>query len=140
MYWRFADFPELQHLSDAERKHLLKQYTGRVYMIRFGIYCLSSGFFICLLGFGALSVLWQLLGSNASPPALSSFEIAVILTSSWLFVSAAWYQFLMIRTRGQLRIYLSSVRQQGEKLPLCLNCGYAVYQTTGRCPECGAEI
>lgn len=58
----------------------------------------------------------------------------------WPMTTVAFYQFSLIRIRGQLRIDLERRMRSGEKLPVCIRCGYAISDRVERCPECGAAV
>jgi hypothetical protein len=130
MFWRISSFPELEHLSDENRREILhKARAGwRVAWLIIASAIAGAGVSSCLVG--------TLLATNSIAPTFG----VVAFASLWFFSAAALYQIDLIRIRGQLRIYLEKAAQS-QQLPLCLNCGYDITGLTGRrCPECGKEL
>ena len=72
--------------------------------------------------------------------AMIDWMIAFLLPFLTVMFTALFYQYALIRIRGQLRMYLEEIRGLGVELPICLNCGYAADQSLGSCPECGAQL
>lgn len=133
MYWRVSSLPELQHLSDDQRHQLLKERLGRGYSARLALRCLLRG--LCFGLLAAFVVMLVAVGVSAVPNAYTEVVIVVVSIS---ITTLGLYQFNLIRIRGQLRIYLLAQREQGVRLPVCVNCGYAVQDGQASCPECGA--
>ena len=132
MYWRIHGFPELQHLGDAERDQLLRSHLRRGLEIRLALSSLLRGLCLSfLLGFAILALSSGFKGSGRSIAYLLIYPLL------WAVFSVGFYQFNLIRIRGQLRIYLIEQRQQGVRVPVCVKCGYAVHQGQRACPECG---
>lgn len=135
MYWRVSSLPELQHISDDQRHQLLKERLGRGYSARLALRCLLRG--LCFGLLAAFVVMLVAVGVSAIPNAYTEVVIVVVSIS---IATLGLYQFnlIRIRIRGQLRIYLQAQREQGVRLPVCVNCGYAARDQQVTCPECGA--
>jgi hypothetical protein len=137
MYWRLDSLPELQHLSDAQRKTLLRTKAGRRFSAKLFLGCLLRGFgamgVACLV---LITILAQAQHGTASSPSPYWLLLGVMV---WPITTAGLYQFCLIRIRGQIRMYLLEQRSLGIQLPVCVRCGYAFVQQVDQCPECGAS-
>ena len=127
MYWRMSSFPELDHLSDAERCELLRRRVILRGQIKLILLSLLSG--VC--------------GGVFTAGLFASFFNGGFLLG-WLVTAPLWsilvYQIYLIRIRGQLLLYLQTAASR-QRLPMCLRCGYNLEGvTSGRCPECGTTI
>ena len=93
---------------------------------------LLEGFIVGLL----LSTILHVYLRSVIPPLYQLWFLLLIIP----VCAVAFYQWHLIRIRGQLRIYLEQVARK-QQLPLCLNCGYNLQGLPGPlCPECGAGI
>lgn len=135
MYWRISRFPELQHLSEEERRALLRERVGRGFTARLALSCVSRGLFL-----GLLIALAILIATATVSPTSPSYLVPLVVVFAWLSASLCLYQFFMIRIRGQLRGYFQEEQLKGRRSPVCLSCGYAVHQSQTACPECGRAV
>ena len=126
MYWTITSFPELYHLSETDRRELLRRYGARRAMLWIGIRSLVFGLYAAIISAGVVAAA----GLRPIVAFLLVFPIWVVLI----------YQMQIIWIRGHMRIYLEETARS-QKLPLCLNCGYSTQGLTReRCPECGAPL
>ncbi len=136
MYWRLENLPELQHLSDQQRATLVRNKVGKTFTFRLWLTSFMRGFVIMLLGYAVLSAITGLL----SPPSVVSGLAVYVPLLLWPVATILFYQYALIRIRGQLKLYLGELRSLGVDVPVCLGCGYAVDAQMQHCPECGALV
>lgn len=128
MYWTVGTIPEFDHLSDEQRRQLLKRCVGwRTYGA-----LISRSFLVGLLASVAIFA--------ALSPIVPSESAAIPFWSVLLVIATVCYHLLLLRVRAALRLELKQTFR-GEVLPLCLKCGYNLESVDGNhCPECGAAI
>lgn len=137
MYWRLINLPELQHLTEADRKALLRKAAGRSISLRLWAMSLTRAIAIAI---PLTLICMMLIGSvNVSPQAYGIASLSIFVLLMGLF-TAAIYQYVISKIRKQLQGYLQELRGLGVEVPICLSCGYAVQGQSRSCPECGAEI
>ena len=130
LYWRLIDLPELGHLTEKEKRRILRQSFSRWYRII--LYGRIAGVAII---FGI--IVSVTLTSLLNVPGSIGFIFFVTFAALTAF---ALYQFWLIGVRGQIqREFITLLR--GARLPVCLHCGYNLTNITqDACPECGAGI
>ena len=129
MNWHIGSFPELEHLSDSERKELLRQQVGLRVRLRMVVLVLAVGLLAGFCG-GIVTI-------NLLPDALTALIVFLV---SFGVGAVLEYQILLIRIRGQLIMYLERTAKK-QRLPMCLCCGYSLEGLPGDvCPECGKTI
>jgi len=136
MYWRLDSLPELQHLSDAQRKTLLRKNLSKAMPARLWIGSAARAFCLSMLLSALIAAMLD--WAQAAGPVHDIIVLATFIVLLILFTCAI-YQFMLIRIRGQLREYLLELRTLGIRLPVCVRCGYALDDEAERCPECGAS-
>lgn len=135
MYWRLSQIPELQHLSDRERKQLFRMHIKWFTRFWLVVRAMAGGFVLAMPITLLLHLLIKNLVSDQATQVLF-YVFPMLLIAGTLLV----YQFFMIRIRAEMRIYLQEAKRSGEKLPVCVKCGYAIHGTSRTCPECGAAV
>jgi hypothetical protein len=131
MNWRIESFRELEHLSPADRKRLVRACVSRVDRLWMLAYCVIIGGVLGLLAGGLVAAVLGIARTSMGPAlAFAAAPVGVVLV----------YQCSLIRIRGQLRTYLERVGRM-QRLPMCLNCGYDHEGLTSDiCPECGMPL
>jgi len=126
LYWRVSRFPELEHLTPAERSRLLR----RVGLWRLYLAIVVAGLVAGLIA--AVVVVSLLPPAYRGTPGPWALTVAAVV----LLVHAG----AMMGLRRVLRRTLRGLAGR-ERLPACLACGYPLTGFSGdRCPECGAPI
>jgi uncharacterized membrane protein YeaQ/YmgE (transglycosylase-associated protein family) len=131
LYWTIRAFPELAHLRERERHHLLRTCAGPG--VHYGLFLRS--------------VLWGAFGAVISIPCLhfltdlfSAAIHTIFVAVTGAIVTLLAYQWSMRIIRADLRFELIEAFR-GERLPVCLRCGYNLTGIHGdECPECGGGI
>jgi len=134
MYWRISSFPELQHLTPRELDDLLRDDMPDCQSWRLLLACVIRGWFSGFLFL--LALVAALLYFFAAD--VSSFA-PIVLTAFWISWTIGRYQWHLLRIRRQMRQYLRRRAAEGQPSPVCLHCGYAIFNDrAASCPECGA--
>lgn len=137
MYWRLNSLPELGHLSDEQRKSLLRDNVGKTLPTRLWLTSASRAIILAVaFAFGIALILEAFQASSAM---VNTGSIVCFFLFMPLF-TCGLYQIMLIRIRGQLREYLLELSTLGIRLPVCVRCGYAIDDIAERCPECGARV
>ena len=126
--WTFHSLPELNHLDDDQKRGLIARCVDwRIRAKLFGRSLLVGLFFAGVaMGIIAQWTPWQFTLAAGSCVLAGAFVL--------------WFQFEFLRIRSALRAHLKQALQ-GQRLPVCLSCGYNLTGTTGdRCSECGASV
>lgn len=119
LYWRIRSLPELDHLTNEQRSHLLKNNAKRT--------TLWAAIYALIAGISATSVF----GNSTSWPV--AMPIGVV-------TAVALYQYHMRSLRIDLQRQIIEA-YRGKQLPICLKCGYDLRGTEAvACPECGAGV
>ena len=135
MYWRLESLPELEHFSDDERSQMLRRYTGKWFSMRLFLGCILRAFSIAFIV--VVVAVPYIFKQTPLPSFAPGSLIFALVPFVGLIISAGIYQYRLIQIRGQLRLYLEELKAQGQRLPVCIKCGYAISQQFNRCPECG---
>lgn len=135
MIWRLSSLPELQHLTQAQRVALIRSSIGKRFEFQMWVNSAVKGFALSFFLFFLVIIALNATGIRPS----GSYE-ALLAFLLWPVFTVGVFQFGMYRIRGQIRLYLHDQRTLGVKPPVCLKCGYAVEDTSNRCPECGAAV
>lgn len=129
LYWRIQSLPELNHLTDEQRQALAA--TGIFRKARRGL--ITAGIWVALPLTGLCNALFQ---KWLVTPELSW----IALTSAFILGFVVGYQFFLRRVRIDIREAIVEA-YRGERLPVCLKCGYPLEGIEGgKCPECGHGI
>ena len=124
IHWTIGGFPEFENIPRQARRAMIRRVVGMdtyITLIGHGL----------LVG-GLLAVCGMMITAGQMP--------WPILLTTFLVGGFGMYQYGLLRIRGQLRIALHD-GFVGERLPICLQCGYDLEQGMGeRCPECGAGV
>jgi len=136
MHWRISSFPELEHLSDAERLQILRRHVGWWFYVKAIFISIIQGLAVGIVLSFPLNICAYYLGASNK-----TFEIIGFVTSLAIISGIIGsYQYFINRVRGQLRMYLEKAAKE-QPLPLCMNCGYNIEGAKeSRCPECGVKI
>lgn len=114
---------------------MIRSSIGKRFEFQLWVNSALKGFVLILLLFFLIAITLNAMGIQQS----GSYEALLAFLVLPVF-SAGFFQFSMIRIRGQIRLYMKDQRTLGVKPPVCLKCGYAVEETSNRCPECGAAV
>lgn len=137
MHWPLQSLPEIQHLSITERDRLISQSFPRSARVFFVLKCLGVGLLTAIAAAILIGVVVDAIGL-----ALDALNRLFLLALPFCCILgfAGCYQVSMLRFRRQLRRYLKEQKRQGQSLPVCLACGYAIAPGIKQCPECGADV
>ncbi len=128
LYWTIGALPELNHLSERERHHVLRTCAGPSVYFRLFRTAIFYGLATAAI---SLTIVSRYVPRDTT---LIVSGIAAVLT---VIVS---YQFCMRIIRADLRLTLIN-GFRGERLPICLGCGYDLKGIEGdQCPECGKGV
>ena len=137
MYWTLSSLPELQHLTDAERKQVIAQSLGwktRTFLIA---KCIAVGMLTAIV----CAILLNLaMDATKTPVDIVNQVNLISLPICCLAGCIGSYQVWILRFRRQLRRYLQERREAGEDVPVCFKCGYAIAHGISQCPECGEAV
>ncbi len=131
MIWTIAALPELQGLTTAERRTLLQG----TFSIRSRIIEVVRRGLVALLAALCTGAVMHHLTRQADIAALVAVAVLVVG-----FLALHLWRIGSIRRQLQWEIV---ERHRGQRLPLCLKCGYDLTQndqSTRQCPECGAGV
>lgn len=126
--WSFRAIPELNHLDEQQRRDLISRCVNWRVRVSFAGESLFVGLFCSW-------VAMVLVAGWVSKPLMLVAGGLVMAAGSML-----WFQFEFLRIRAALRLHLKQAFR-GQRLPVCLNCGYNLTGTTStRCSECGHTV
>jgi len=129
MYWRIGSFQELEHLSEGERKEILRKHVGWWGTAKIIAESILQGLVLGVI----FRFVLMILGLRQQYAEM----IAGLAAVAGFIVS---YQYFITRIRGRLLMYLEK-RAKEQQLPMCLHCGYNLEGLMGDiCPECGNKI
>ena len=123
---RIPLIPELPYLDPAERAALLKRHRQAVEEEWFLIRIL---FYVALPTAAVVASAWASAYLPGRLAGVTTGFVAFFITWSTLVLVRAVALAAMMRPR-----VLAELRTRG----LCVDCGYDLRGTPGRCPECGA--
>jgi len=129
--WRLSSMPELSHLSEPDRRALLRRAVNLDARVRMVVQPL----FLSLVIAGMTSAAVHVVLNRRYP------EVTIFLFgTTWPVLFVVLYQFLLLRIRVHVRLEVMR-GFEGRQLPVCLKCGYDLKGLAeSKCPECGARI